>query len=425
MKLLPDFTVRDGTMNRMAGKVWIGALLAAAMGGAACSHHAAPPPPPPLVVVAPAQTRNVDLSGEWVATLDGYLNANIQPEVSGYLISQDYVEGARVSKGQVLFHIDPRPFQAALDQARGAVTQAQSQVAQAEAQVGVQQAQLGTAQLNVQRDVPEAAAQAIPQSQLQTDQQAERAAEAQVTAAQATVKAEQAAVAAAQAQMEQAQLNLGFTEVRSLLDGVAGITQTQIGNLVSPQTVLTVVSQLDPIKAYFPISAQDYLRSTSHAPGTVDLLSSAHPAALTLELNDGTRYPYRGHVLFADRQVDPSTGTLRVAASFPNPGGRLRPGETARVSAVTEHVQGAVLVPQAAVSQLQNEYEVAVVTPNQHVQMRPIQVGATVGTDWIVTQGLQAGELVIVEGQGKVRDGMPVRIQTQNAAPAPASGEGR
>jgi len=381
----------------------------AAVFAAGCSHAAAgaAAPPPPAVVVAPVEMRPVTLTSEWVATLDGFVNANIQPQVGGYLIKQDYREGAPVKKGEVLFEIDPRPFQAALDRAKGQLAQAQAQEVQAEAQVGEAQATLNANSLNVERDTPEAEAHAIPQSQLENDTQAKLAAGAGLAAARAAVASQKAAVVAAQAAVEQAQLNLGFTQVRSLIDGVAGIAQVQIGNLVSPQAVLTAVSQLDPIKAYFPISAQDYLRSMKHQDGAVDLLASS--ARLQLVLGDGSVFPHPGKILFADRQVDAATGTLRLAAAFPNPGNLLRPGQYGRVRAATQVLRQALLVPQTAVTELQGAYQVAVVNPGNTVAIRSVTLGATSGADWVVTSGVHAGEQVVLEGTAKVHDGMRVR----------------
>ncbi|MGN6593560.1 MAG: efflux RND transporter periplasmic adaptor subunit [Terriglobales bacterium] len=391
------------------------ALLCAT--GAACggTHAAAGPPPPIPVEVATVEARTVTLTSDYVATLTGYVNANIQPQVGGYLSRQEYREGQPVKKDQVLFEIDPRPFQAVLDEAQGKLAQARGSLAQAHAQVAQAQAQLAAATLNVRRDEPEAAAHAIPQSQLDNDTQARLAAAAAVTAAQANVTADTAAVAAAQAAVEQAQLNLGFTRVRSLIDGVAGVAQVQIGNLVSPQTVLTTVSQLDPIKAYFPIPDQDYLQSRRHTGGAVDLLTD--PAAhLQLLLPDGSLYARPGRVLFADRAVDPATGTIRLAATFPNPEGLLRPGQPARVRAVTRRVADALLVPQPAVTELQGSYRVAVVGAGNVVSLRPVQVGTTVGGEWIITSGLKAGERVVSSGADKVQDG--TRVSPQPAAAA-------
>lgn len=336
---------------------------------------------PPEVEVATVVQRNVNIYSEWVATLDGYVNAQIQPQVTGYLIKQIYREGSFVHQGEVLFEIDPRPFQAVLDQAK-------AQLAQAEAQ-------LGNATINVNRDIPEARAKAIPQSQLDNDTQAQLAAKAAVEAGEAAV--------------EQAALNLGFTKVRSLISGIAGIAQVQVGNLVTLSTVLTGVSQVNPIKAYFPISGPEYLQIAGRIGlGTVDLLSKKSPIPIQLILSDGSAYPYSGRILFADRQVDQQTGTIRIAGAFPNPGNLLRPGQYGKVRAVTQIRNAALLVPQRAVSELQGYYEVAVVGPDDKVTIRTVEVGERVGTMWIINKGLNVGERVIAEGTEKVRDGSAV-----------------
>jgi RND family efflux transporter MFP subunit len=357
------------------------ATLAILAGGCGRRQDAAPPARPLVVEVAPVVQRDVPIYGEWIATLYGYVNAQIQPQVTGYLIKQDYREGSLVHKDQVLFEIDPRPFQAVLDQAKAQLAQAQ--------------AQLGAATLNVKRDIPEAKANAIPQSQLDNDTQAELAAKASAEAGQAAV--------------EQAQLNLGYTKVRSLIDGIAGIAQIQVGNLVTPSTVLTAVSEVNPIKAYFPISSVEYLQIASRVnPGSVNLLSSATPIPLQLILPNGKTYGYKGKILFTDRQVDPQTGTIQIVGAFPNPGNILRPGQTGRVRAVTELRKGALLVPQRAVTELQGRYQVAVVGPSNKVAIHTVQVGERVGSMWIVNQGLKLGERVVAEGTQAVRDGMVV-----------------
>ena len=359
------------------------ALLALLLAGTGCSEKAisaAQSRPPEVEVTTPIE-KDVRITSEWVATLDGYVNAQIQPQVTGYLIKQDYREGSYVNKDDVLFEIDPRPFQATLDQAK-------AQLAQAEAQ-------LGNASLNVKRDIPEAAEKAIPQSQLDTDRQAELAGKA--------------AVAAGQAAVEQAQLNLGFTKVRSLISGIVGIAQVQVGNLVSPTTVLTGVSQVNPIKVYFPISGDEYLRIAGNlSPGTVDLLSHNSRFPLQLILSNGDTYPQTGKILFADRQVDPQTGTIRIAAEFPNPGNILRPGQYGRVRAVTEVRKDALLIPQRAVTELQGGYQVAVVGPDDKVSIRSVEVGQRVDTMWVINKGLNSGDQVVAEGTLKVRDGSTV-----------------
>jgi RND family efflux transporter MFP subunit len=330
------------------------------------------------VQVTSVVQQDVPIYGEWVATLDGYVNAQIQPQVTGYIVKQDYREGSFVNKEDVLFEIDPRPFQAALDLA--------------EAQLAQAQAQLGNANLNVKRDVPEAKAGAIPQSQLDTDTQAQLAAKA--------------AVGAAKAALEQAALNLGFTKVRSLISGIAGIAQVQVGNLVTLTTVLTAVSQVDPIKAYFPVTAEEYLRMGGQInQGSVDLLSGGSSIALQLILSDGSHYGQTGHVLFADRQIDQQTGTIRLAGAFPNPGNLLRPGQYGKVRAVTQLRKGALLVPQRAVTELQGQPQVAVVDADGKVSIRTVQTGERVGSMWIIDSGLSPGTRVVVEGTGKVQDG--------------------
>jgi RND family efflux transporter MFP subunit len=346
-----------------------------------CSNgkvRAAAPPPSPVVEVAPVIQKDVPLQGEWVGTLEGYVNAQIQPQVSGYLIRQEYREGSLVRKGQILFEIDPRPFQAVLDQAKGQLAQAEAQMANAE--------------LNVRRDIPEAEAHAIPQSQLDTDTQALRAAKASVEADQATV--------------EQATINLGYTKVTSLIDGIAGINTVQVGNLVGASTVLTAVSQVSPIKVYFPISEQEYLRmADGGGPGSVDFITHASRIPLQLTLADGSVYPHPGRIIFADRQVNPQTGTIQIVGEFPNSRNLLRPGQYARVQAPTGNIDGALLVPQAAVSQQQGTYQVAVIGADNRAQLRTVEVGPRMGTLWVITAGLKHGECVVAVGADKAKEG--------------------
>lgn len=366
------------------GKLFAVAVLFAAAGAVGCERRveSAAPPPSPSVEVATVVQKDVPVQGQWVGTLQGYVNAQIQPQVTGYLVRQNYQEGSFVRKGQVLFEIDPRPFQAALDQTKG-------QLAQAEAQ-------FANAQINVNRDVPEADAHAIPQSQLDNDTQALRGAKAAVETGQAAV--------------EQAELNLGYTRVLSLIDGIAGITSVQVGNLVSQSTVLTSVSQVDPIKVYFPISEQEYLRmADGGARGSVDWLTHASRIPLTLVLADGTTYPYRGRIVFADRQVDTQTGTIQIVGEFPNPHRLLRPGQFAQIRALTQILKGALLVPQAAVSQLQGNYQVDIVDPNNQVQIRNVEVGPIAGTQWVISAGLEPGERVVAVGTDKIRQGELVK----------------
>src|SRR6202035_309557 len=313
----------------------------------------------PEVEVATVEQRDVPVYKEWVATLDGYINAEIRPQVAGYIIKQNYTEGSVVRKGQVLFEIDPRPFQAALDRAKGDLAQAQ--------------AQLGKSTLDVERDTPLAEAKAIAKSQLDNEVQAKLGA--------------QAAVESAKAAVEQAALNLEWTQVTSLVDGIAGIAQVQIGNLVGPNSVLTSVSQVEPIKAYFPISEREYVlvQKESDAP------SSKHTirffgTSLELILTDGTIYPQKGKILLADRQVDANTGTIRIVAAFPNPGNILRPGQYGRVRVETRMKKGALLLPQSSVAQSQGSYQVAVIGDDHRVTMRSVKPGETVGTMWVIDE---------------------------------------
>jgi membrane fusion protein (multidrug efflux system) len=356
----------------------------------ACENKSvsAAPPPPPTVQVAEVTQRDVPVYAEWIATLDGFVNAVIQPQVSGYLIQQNYREGEVVRKNDVLFKIDPRPFQAILDQAK--------------AQLAQGQAQLGKTQLDVQRDTPLAKEKAIAQSQLDNDIQAN-------LAAKATVQAGKAAV-------EQATINLEFTNVRSLVDGVAGIATGQVGNLVGPPTVLTTVSQLDPIKAYFVASEQQYLAFVQRNPTVASREKIERQLVLELVLADGSTYPKKGKFYAADRHVDAATGAIRLAGIFPNPDNVLRPGQYGRVRFVSYIRPRALLVPQKAVTELQGMYQVAVVGNDDKVSIRTVEVGERTGPMWIIEQGVKPGERVVVEGVQKVRDGMPVKIAASTAS---------
>lgn len=352
-------------------------LPSLALTGCGRSQAAVKLPDTDVLVAAPV-LRDVAVHSEWVATTDGYVNAEIRPQVSGYITRQDYKEGGFVRKGDILFEIDPRPFQAALDHAKADLAQAV--------------AQLGKSKIDVERDTPLAEKRAIPKEKLDNEVQAKLAAEAGVAAATAAV--------------ERAELDLGWTKVTSLVDGVAGIAEVQMGNLVAPQVRLTSVSQVDPIKVYFPVSEQEYLRAKHLSANgqAMDLFSSAPE----LILADGTVYPHKGRILLTDRQVDPNTGTIRVVAAFPNPGSVLRPGQYARVRIQTSVNKGALLVPQSAVQDLQGGYQVAVVSADNKVSIRPIKAGEKVGTMWVINEGVKPGDKVIVEGVGKVKDGTPV-----------------
>jgi RND family efflux transporter MFP subunit len=361
-------------------------LLAGLALVAGCSNSAkggGPPQyPPPDVTTATVEQKDVPIFGDWVANLDGYVNAQIQPQVTGYLIRQEYKEGSQVRKGQILYEIDPRPFQAGVDQAKGQLAQAK--------------AQLQLAQINTKRDTPLAEARAIARSQLDNDLQTQAGNEA-------TVQGQQAAV-------ETAQLNLGFTKVRSLLDGIAGLATTQVGSLVTQSTVLTTVSQVQPIKVYFAISEQEYMALSEKARqgGAADLLHSSSRVPIELTLSNGAVYPSKGRIVFVDREVNTSTGTIRVAAAFPNPQSLLRPGQFGKVRAQTSIERGALLVPQRAVTELQGSFQVAVINADNKVHIQPVEVGPQIGASWVITSGLKPGEQVVIEGTGKLADGIPV-----------------
>jgi len=357
---------------------------------AGCKKSSVAGVPPPLEVgVATAEQRDVPIDGEWVGNLDGFVNAQIQPQVSGYLIRQDYREGQQVHKGQVLFEIDERSFQAALDQALGQLAQAR--------------AQLELSHINVRRDQPLVAAHALAQSQLDNDTQ-------QAAQYAAVVQTDEAAV-------RTAQLNLGWTKVRSLVDGVAGKAVMQVGNLVSTTTALTTVSQVNPIKAYFAISEQEYLNLSDSAKrqGVTDLLRVGSKIPLELTLSNGQVYSQKGTIVFVDRGVDNTTGTIMVAGSFPNASGLLRPGQYAKVRALTSIQKDAILVPQRAVMDQQGQHLVVVVGPNNMAATRPVAVGSQMGSNWIITGGIRPGDRVVTQGNGKIRGPMPVRPVAEQA----------
>lgn len=323
---------------------------------------------------------DVPIYSEWVGTLDGFVNAQIRPRVTGYLFSQHYKDGSFVEKGALLFLIDPRPFEAALDQSKG-------QLAQAEAA-------LGKTEIDVKRYTPLAKDSVISQEELDNAVQANLG--------------NKAAVAAAQAAVAAAQLNLGFTKIISPIDGIAGIARAQIGDLVGPTSLLTTVSTVDPIKVYFPVSEQEYLNYVKENPDEAERAAHDERLALELILADGSIYPYEGRFSVAERQVDVKTGTLRLEGLFPNPGNILRPGQFARVRAVTKMERGALLVPQRAVTELQGSYQVAVVDKDNKVSIRPVKVGERIGARWIIDEGLTPGERVIAEGVQRVKAGMTV-----------------
>jgi membrane fusion protein (multidrug efflux system) len=378
--------------------------------------------PDPEVLVANPVQQDVAVHSEWVASLDGYVNAEIRPQVSGYIIRQNYTEGAAVRKGRVLFEIDPRPFQAALDGAKGQLARADGQLAQAKGErarakgeLSQAEAQLKRSTNDVERDSPLVAQKAVAKEKLDTEIQAKRGAEAAVESAEAAVESAEAAIVAAkatveanQAAVERAELDLGWTKVTSLVDGIAGIANVQVGNMVGPTIPipLTSVSQVDPIKVYFPISEQEYLRAKHVSSGSQPMeLFGSSPELI---LADGTVYPHKGRILLTDRQVDNNTGTIRLVAAFPNPGNILRPGEYGRVRIQTSTKKGALLVPQSAVRELQGGYQVAIVGADKKASIRPVRAGEKVGTMWVIDEGLNPADQVVVEGIANVKDGAAV-----------------
>jgi RND family efflux transporter MFP subunit len=347
--------------------------------------------PPPDVMVAQVEQRDVPIYGEWIGTLDGFVNADVRAQVTGYLVRQGYKEGAYVNKGQLLFEIDPRPFQAALDQAEGQLAQARAQLANAEA------VQVRT-QLDVERYTPLAKEQAASQQDLDNATQNNLAARATVATAQAQIKT-------AEASVETAKLNLGFTRLTAPISGIAGQAQLQVGALVSTSgTAVTTVSTLDPIRDYFTVSEQDYLQLQKQFS-----TSEKQRWKLQLILADGTTYPHEGAFYFAGRAVDQNTGAIQLAALFPNPGNVLRPGQYGKVRAVVRIEKGALLVPQPAVTELQGSYQAVVVGPDGKIAIRPVKVGDRIGTMWIIQEGLKPGERVVAEGQQALRPGMIVQ----------------
>jgi RND family efflux transporter MFP subunit len=362
---------------------------------------------PPEVAVAQVEQKDVPIYGEWIGTLDGFVNADVRGQVTGYLLRQVYQEGALVKKGQLLFEIDPRPFQAALDQAEGQSAQATAQLANAEA---VQR----RTQLDVDRYIPLAREQAASQQDLDNAVQNNLAAKANAATAQAQIKTAEAAV-------ETAKINLDFTRLVAPIDGIAGQAQLQVGALINPSSgPVTSVSTVDPIKVYFTVSEAEYLEFNRRFPTESSRQAEFKRMPLDLILADGTTYAHQGIVSFADREVNQSTGAIRIAGLFANPGNILRPGGYAKVRAASKIQKDALLIPQRAVAEVQGGYQVAVVDDENKVSIRAVKVSDRVGTQWIVEEGLKRGERVVVEGGMKVGPGMQV-----NAKPFVAEAKGR
>ncbi|MBM4254350.1 MAG: efflux RND transporter periplasmic adaptor subunit [Deltaproteobacteria bacterium] len=370
----PAITLRKAIYH---GFLLVAVLLAASgCETPASPQKAATPPPPPEVLVTEVVQQDVPIYFEWIGTTEGFVNAQIRPRVQGNLQSRDYKEGSFVKAGQLIFVIDPREYQAALKQAIGDLRRAE--------------ANLGKTQLDVARYTPLAKEGAISQQELDNAIQAHQANKASVEAARATV--------------ERAELNLSWTKVTAPISGIAGISVAQIGDLVTPNTVLTTISQVDPIKVYYPISEQEYLHFASRIRAIEQGRGDAAPP-LELTLADGRVYPKRGTFSLADRQVDLRTGTITVQSVFPNPDNILRPGQYAKIRVAAETRKGALLIPQQAVQHLQGSHQVAVVGADNKVELRSVKVGDQVGNMWIVTEGIKQGERIVVSGIQKVKMG--------------------
>jgi RND family efflux transporter MFP subunit len=391
-------------------KFWIGgafclAVVGLIIGAVRPKRVSGAPGAAPDVEVVQVEQKDVPIYGEWIGTLDGFTNADVRAQVTGYLLRQGYREGAFVKKGQLLFEIDPRPFQAALDQAEG-------QLAQAKAVLANAQAVQGRTELDVNRYTPLAKEQAASQQDLDNAVQNNMAAKATVATAQAQIKTAEAAV-------ETAKINLDFTRLVAPIDGIAGQAQLQVGALVNPSSgPVTSVSTVDPIKVYFTVSESEYLDWNKRFPTETTREAARKSLRLELILADETTYMHEGTVYFADRQVNQSTGAIRIAGLFPNPGNILRPGGYGRVRTAKNVQKDALLVPQRAVSELQGGYQVAVVDGENKVSIRSVKVGDRVGTQWIVAEGLKQGERVVVEGVQKVRPGMQVNPKPLGAQEA-------
>jgi len=383
-----------------------------------CEKEQKVEPQAPIVEVAEVAQKDVPVFAEWVGTLDGSVNATIRAQVQGYLVKQNYKEGDFVRKGQVLFEIDPREYQAVLDekkavlsQSKGAVDQKKAALEQAKAEVSVKDALWTTAKANLARVKPLAEQNAVSKKDLddavgseQSTRSAVEAAKAAVDSAEANIVAAEAQVLGSQADVEKAQLNLSFAKITSPIDGIAGIAKAQIGNLVGPGSIqeLTTVSDVNPIKCYISLSEQEYMKAQARR------VKQQEAVSIELILSDGSTYPEKGEVAFTDREVDVRTGTIRVAATFPNPQNLLRPGMFSRVRAQLGVKKAAVVIPQQAVTEVQGKYLVAVVSTDNKTAIKQVKVGERFGPLWVIEEGLAPGEKVVAEGTQKVREGMVV-----------------
>ena len=369
---------------------WLGLLALTLMVGCRGEAGSTPAPVAPEVEVAQVVQRDVPVYREWIGTTEGMVNAQIRAQVTGYLLRRTYTEGDFVKQGDPLFEIDSRRFLAAVTQARGDLAKAKAHMVKTE--------------LDVKRDRPLAKTGGVSQKELDDSIQAHEEAKASVLSASAGV--------------ESAEINLGFTRITAPIDGVVGVAKAQIGNLVGPNDELTSMSTLDPIRVYVPISEQEYLQFADRIQHAYDIkFPDPDSPNLELILADGTRYPHTGRFFLADRQVDVSTGTIRVAGLFPNPGNRLRPGQYAKLRTAVRTAQGALLVPQRAVMELQGTSQVAVVKPDGAVELRSVKVGDRIGSLWIVEQGLGKDERVVTVGLQKIKAGLVVKAKLTQPEP--------
>jgi RND family efflux transporter MFP subunit len=398
----PESAINDAKSRQALRRLWwssiVPGLCLMLLVLAGCeTKEARPEAGPPEVNVIDVVQRDVPIYQEWVAQLNGPTNAEITPKVQGYLLTQNYENGYFVKKGQLLYTIDPRPFEAQLDQAK--------------AEVAVANANVSRTQADVERDTPLAAQNAIPKKQLDNDV--------------ANLASWKAQLEAKQAQTQQADLNLAWTKVYSPVDGIAGVSTSQIGDLVGTTTKMTTVSQMNPIWAYFNISESTFLdvapRINRIIRGDGNLKSANLPPVEFIQAN-GEPYPVRGQFIYVNRQIGTQTGTIQLAAQFPNEGATLRPGGYGRVRVQTGMDKNALLIPQAAVIEVQSMYQVVVVTPDNKASFRPVKVGERVGPNWVISEGLKPGEKVIVEGFMKVREGVPVSPKPYRPAAAVEGG---
>jgi len=369
-------TIKQSSLRRAAKRSSFVTLIfiASVIPNACSSKKEQPPPPPPGVTVTPVVQKDVPVHQEWVGTMVGNIDADIRPKVEGYLLAIQYGEGTYVRKGQALFQLDKRQAEAGVEQATGNLERARAALSQA--------------QIDVRRYTPLVAQRAVSQAELDKAQSMERA-------AVATVDADQAV-------LDNAKLNLGWTSVTSPIAGIAGVAKVNIGDLMTPNTVMTTVSSVDPIYVDFNIAEQDYLRFQRER--------NARAAGHNIELilGDGTTYPHRGRVLFLNREVDSRTGTIQIRGEFTNPGNVLRPGQYARIRAVTQLLKDALLVPQASISELQGVYQVGVVSQDNKVSLKAVKLGPQFRDMWVVESGLGVGENVVVEGLQRIKSGMTV-----------------